>query len=200
MISTLSRRLSCSGRSLCHGSRRFKAFTLESRQRKSLWNLTQLRERAAHDARMIPKRFFGGFTRIFVEISIRHNGFHVDSSWFASSRYIRFALSKNRLTGSNPMRRTDISPIGHPFCASSFRAPERPSKSMRGWNFAMQIGGKRDAPHSCTTSMKRPPDVSRSGKSSSRLDSFANHRFPIPTIKFYRISYTYLYTYFNSVR
>lgn len=137
------------------------AFTLESRRRKSLWNLMQLRERAAHCTR-IPKSFFGGFTRMFVEISIRHNGFHVDSFRFASSRYIRFALSKNRLTGSNPMRRTDISPIGHSFCASSFRAPERPSKSTRGWNFARQIGGKKraDAPRSCTTSMKRTPRCS----------------------------------------
>lgn len=38
----------------------------------------QLRERAAHDARIL-KRFSEVSRRIFVEISIRHNGFHVDS-------------------------------------------------------------------------------------------------------------------------
>lgn len=62
------------------------------------------------------------------EISIRHNGFHVGSFRFASSRYIRFALLKNRLAGSNPMRRTDIFPVsvsiragtGRSFCAQFF--------------------------------------------------------------------------------
>lgn len=50
-----------------------------------------------------------GRTRAFVEISIRHNGFHVGSFRFTSSRYIRFAFLKTRLTGSNPARGTDIS-------------------------------------------------------------------------------------------
>lgn len=63
---------------------------------------------AERDARF-PKSALGRM-RTFVEISIRHNGFHVGSFRFASSRYIRFALPKNRLTGSNPMRESRYFP------------------------------------------------------------------------------------------
>lgn len=142
-------RSSFSGRPLCHDTRRFKAFTLESRRRKRLMKFNVIAwTRCARrpDSETFFRRFHEDVCKN-VEISIWHNAFHVDSFRFASSRYIRFALSKNRLTGSNPMRRTDISPIGHSFCASSFRAPERPSKSTGGGGGEIsrgKSGGKRE--------------------------------------------------------
>lgn len=145
---------------------------------------------------------FRTYARTFVEISIRHNGFHVDSFRFASSRYILFALPKNRLTGSNPMWENRYFPH-RPlfFCGSSFRASMRPSKSTRGQNFREANRGKREpdaqpfAYDFDRAPRARAPDVPRSGKSSSRLDSFAYHRFPILTIKFYRIPHVFIYTF-----
>lgn len=159
-----------------------------------------------------------GRTRAFVEISIRHNGFHVGSFRFASSRYIRFAFLKNRLTGSNPTRGTDIPLLPLPLCPSP---PPLPSSSPRATLFAPILAwparaskptreseilrGASDEESRCTPFSRcdldrartrvRALDVPRSGKSSSRLDSFATHRFPILAIKFYGIPLVFIYTF-----
>lgn len=161
----------------------------------------QLRERAAHAGRgaRFPKSVpLFGRMRTFVEISIRHNGFHVDSFRFASSRYIRFALPKNRLTGSNPMReRADILPRRPLFLRQFFPGAHQ---SPRGGKISRGKSGEREPIRTVRVrlrqSIARTSDVPRSGKSSSRLDSFAYHRFPILTIKFYIVFHiVFIYTF-----
>jgi len=95
----------------------------------------------------------------FVEISIRHNGFHVGSFRFASSRYIRFALPKDRLTGSNPMRENRYFPYRQLFLREFFPARRSAYQSPRGGKISRGKSGGREPMRttgSRTTSIEHP--------------------------------------------